>query len=157
MDDPSRDPATGLPGRDHVVARLESLIDEGHLPAVFVAAVEDFPSLEQMDPDGSREAMRQVSGRLDRLVRASDVLGSVAPGVFVLVGADVAPEVAGALVERIEGAVALPVEVGGQPLSLAAGIGVSFADASSTAAAAVVAVDLLARAEADLDRRRQRP
>lgn len=144
------DGVNGLPGPTDVADRLDALLARGQRPAVYLVSVDGYDTLVSEDPEGARAAMREAARRLDRLVRSSDVLGAVAPGTFVLVGAGVTPDAAGALVERIEGAAALPVEVGGQPVSLKVDIGLAFAASGSSAD------ELLGRASADLDRVRRR-
>jgi GGDEF domain-containing protein len=144
------DGAMELPDRDAVLDRLGAVLAQGQRPAVYVVAVDGYEALEARDPTGARNAMQSAAARLDRLVRSSDVLGSIGPGTFVLVGSNVEPSVAGALVERVEGALALPVDVGGEPLSLKVDVGVAFATSASTAA------ELLDRADADLHRSRRR-
>ena len=140
-----------LPDREVVAARVDAMLAEGRRPAVFVVAVDGYHVLAARDGDGTRAAMDEAARRLDRLVRSSDVLGTVEPGTFVLVGSGVEPAVAGALVERIQGAVALPVDVGGEPVSLRVDIGLAFADGPTSAG------DLLARADDDLQRVRRSP
>jgi GGDEF domain-containing protein len=150
VDEVEPDGAMELPDRDAVLGRLDALLAQGQRPAVYLVAVDGYEVLEARDPDGTRTAMRSAAGRLDRLVRSSDVLGAIAPGTFVLVGSNVEPSVAGALVERVEGALALPLDVGGEPLSLKVDVGVAFATSASSGA------DLLERADADLLRSRRR-
>ncbi|MFZ4519649.1 MAG: hypothetical protein ACOYOP_14760 [Microthrixaceae bacterium] len=140
------------PGRAEAVARVAELLAEGRAPAVYLVAVDRFEDLVASDPDGTTEAMEDIAQRLDRILRSSDMLASDGPGRFVLVGAEVVPEVAGSLMERIEGATALPVDVAGQVLSLrvAVGVGLARPDTAPTEPAAA----LLERAEMDLARRR---
>lgn len=143
-----RDGATGLPGRTAVRERLDSLLGAGKRPAVYLIAVEGYDRLVTIDPHGTAAALRKAAGRLDRLVRSTDLLASDGADTFVLVGSDVAPSVAGALMERIEGALALPVELDGSVVSLQVRIGLALAEDHSDAD------DLLTRAATDLARRR---
>ena len=143
------DEVTGLPSLPSMIARLDALLAEGRRPAVYVLAVDGYDVLAARDPEGARESMREAAQRLDRLVRSSDVLGTVQPGTFILVGAGIEPAVAGSLVERIQGALAFPMDVGGESLSLRVDIGVAFSTAGS------VSRDLVESAGADL--RRSRP
>jgi GGDEF domain-containing protein len=143
-----RDGVTGLPGRTAVRDRLTRLLAAGKRPALYLIAVEGYDRLTTIDPAGARDALRQAARRLDRLVRSSDLLAVDGPDTFALVGTDVAPSVAGALMERIEGAMALPVEVDGSTVSMQVRIGLAFSLDDSDAD------DLVARATADLARLR---
>lgn len=139
------------PGRAEAVARVAELLAEGRAPAVYLVVVDRFEDLRDSDPEGAEEAMGDIAQRLDRVLRSSDLLASDGPGRFVLVGAEVVPEVAGSLMERVEGATALPVEVADQVLSLrvAVGVGLSRPGASPPEPAEA----LMERAEMDLRRR----
>jgi GGDEF domain-containing protein len=117
-------------------------------PALCVVQVEGYPALAERDAAGASSAMDEVARRLDRLVRSGDVLGRLAPDRLV-VAADISPAVVGALVERIRGAVAMPVEVAGDLLSLVAVIGLAIVDDTPERAPADPS-DLLGRAESDL-------
>lgn len=117
-------------------------------PAVLVIHVEGYPALCARDPLGSEAAMRDVTRRLDRLVRSGDLLGRLAPDRLV-VAVDISPAVVGAMVERVRGAVAMPVEVAGELISLVAVVGLAIADAATERSPADAEL-LLARAEADV-------
>jgi GGDEF domain-containing protein len=116
-------------------------------PALLVVHVEGYPALCARDPLGGEAAMRDVARRLDRLVRSGDLLGRLAPDTLV-VAVDISPAVAGALVERVRGAVALPVEVAGELISFVATIGLAIVDDARDATPADAEL-LLGRAEAD--------
>ncbi len=156
----------GLPGRDILTERLDQLIatwtdaagrrlpvgrgstylPEPAPPAIYAIGVDSYAHLAEVDEDLARDAMSEVTRRLDRLVRSSDVLGVLAPGRFGLAAASVAPSTAGVIMERMTGAVAMPLDLGGETVSLSVTIGVAFAFDGATAA------ELVAAAEADLDR-----
>jgi len=158
----------GLPGRETLTERLDQLIDawssasgrwtpaaggtphltEPSPPAVYVIGVDGFDSLDARGPDASGDAMRELTRRLDRLVRSSDVLGRLAPDRFALAVAAVAPSAAGVIMERIAGAVAMPLDVGDDAWSLSVTIGVSFGIDG------VRAAEMLRTAELDLERPR---
>jgi GGDEF domain-containing protein len=153
----------GLPNREAVLARLTAMLSSaahhpsesiasGDLarPTVCVIAIDGYDGLVELDGSGVAAAMDEIGRRLDRLVRASDVLGRLGPDRFVLVAASLAPAVAGHLVERIGGAVAMPIELGGQPISIGVTVGVAFAERRSDAAA------VLQEASDDVDRIRSR-
>lgn len=159
----------GLPGRQDLYRRLDAAVDaaraaaraqrdgreqregperEADSPAVIVVAVDDLISLEERDPVGAAAALREVARRLDRLVRSSDLLGLLGPGEFAFATASLSAGVAGALIERIEGAVAMPLEIAGEALSLGVTVGIAFAAPGERAAS------LVPRAEAEVVRRR---
>jgi GGDEF domain-containing protein len=151
----------GLPGRDTLTERLQQLIADWrdapgprpvgapasvHMvepspPAVYVIGIDSYEELARTEPEGIDEAMGEVTHRLDRLVRSSDVLGLLQPGRFALATASVAPSTAGVIMERMTGAVAMPLELGGQPLSLSVSIGVAFAFDGTSAEAMLLAAE----------------
>lgn len=158
----------GLPGRDTLTERLDQLIEawanaagqrtpassgpaflpEPTPPAVYVVGVDSYDELAAVDGAACAAAMGEVTRRLDRLVRSSDVLGLLQPGRFALAAASVAPSTAGVIMERIAGAVAMPLDLGAETLSLSVSIGVAFAFDGATA------THMLSAAEADLQRPR---
>lgn len=153
----------GLPGRAELVVRLDELLAGGapkpaglpqdgptHRPAVFVVSIDGLGALLAGDGPGTAAALDEVARRLDRLVRHGDVLGRLDDDRFVLIAGGTAPAFAGAIVERIEGAAALPVEIAGDPVSLSVTVGVAFSAAGADAAA------VLAEAEAEAERLRRR-
>ncbi len=155
-----------LPDRDVVVERLDQMIERTsaaldaasrrsdppevtpRYPALYLVGIQGHDELRTIDASGCDGAMREVSRRLDRLVRGSDVLGYTAPGTFALAAGSVTPESAGALVERIEGAAALPVEIGDDVVSLRAVVALAFAEGG------VAGEQLMRFAERELDRQR---
>ncbi len=134
-------PNMELPDRaalvDHVAALL-SADHEGHdhgrasdaRTAVCVIDVGGYGAMYERDPSGTMQVMGEVVRRLDRLVRAGDVLGALGPGRLALV-VRISPVVAGSLSGRIEGAVAMPLEVGGELVSLSVLVGSAFAPVGS--------------------------
>ncbi|MHB1138558.1 MAG: diguanylate cyclase domain-containing protein [Microthrixaceae bacterium] len=156
----------GLPGRDILTERLDQLITtwtdaagrrqpaargSGYLPepappAIYAIGIDSYRDLSVADEALARHAMAEVTRRLDRLVRSSDVLGVLAPGRFGLAAASVAPSTAGVIMERMTGAVAMPLDLAAETVSLSVTIGVAFAFDGATAQ------DLVTAAEMDLDR-----
>ncbi len=152
-----------LPGRGVIVDRIDQMIEvtsaargaeprwpdppepTPRYPALYLVGIDGHDELVSIDPSGCTAGMTEVSRRLDRLVRGSDVLGYTAPGTFALAAGSVTPVSAGALVERIEGAVALPLEIGGDVWSLRALVALAFAEDGASGE------DLMRRAERDLD------
>lgn len=153
-----------LPGRSVIVDRLGQMIDStsaalavgstwpdppdppARYPALYLVGIEGHRELVTADSEGCASAMIEVSRRLDRLVRGTDLLGYIAPGTFALAASSVTPPTAGTLVERIEGAVALPLDVVGQVVSLRAFVALAFADGDQDAE------QLMASAESRLER-----
>lgn len=142
----------GLLERHRAASRGRSASSPGRAtdarPALCVILVEGYPALAARDPLGASAAMHEVARRLDRLVRSGDLLGRLAPDRLV-VAVDISPAVVGALVERVRGAVAMPVEVDGDLLSLVAVIGLAIVD-DTPDRPPIDPSDLLGRAEADL-------
>lgn len=151
------------PDRAAVIEGLARLIGDGRprldrggetRAAACVIAVEGHAELDQLDPEGTEAAMEEIVGRLDGLVRTNDALGRIAPDRIVL-GVNIAPGVAGVLVDRIAGAAALPIEVAGQVLSLEVTVGIAF-DSDDHGLSLRRAEVLLDGAETEVDRLRSR-
>lgn len=153
----------GLPNRETVLARLDAMLSNTPPPTgapgetaevarvtVCAIAIDGHDELVALDPEGTTAAMIELGRRLDRLVRSDDVLGRLSLDRFVLVAASLAPIHAGGLLERIGGAVAMPIELDGQPISIGVTVGVAFADRRHDAAG------LLSEAERDVERIRSR-
>ena len=126
-----------LPDRAALLAHLTALLSaapEGHdhgrasdvRTAVCVIDVDGYDAMFGRDPSGTMQVMGEIVRRLDRLVRSGDVLGALRPGRLALV-VRISPVVAGSLSGRIEGAVAMPLEVGGELVSLSVLVGTAFA------------------------------
>lgn len=113
---------------------------------MLVVEVASFDGLRSSDPTGADAAVGELARRLDRLIRGGDVLGFEPPARFLIGCSSVAAEGSGGLVDRIRGGVALPVEIGGHPMSLVVDVGMAFWTDGSTAD------ELMATAEADLGR-----
>lgn len=126
-------------------------LDAHHLPepkppAVYAIGVVDYARLAITDPQGVGAAVDEIAWRLDKLVRSGDVLGIIVPNTFVLATAAMAPSSAGVVMERITGAFAMPLDIGGETVSLRAAIGLAFAfDGASPES-------MLAAAERDMQR-----
>lgn len=124
-----------LPDRDALHAHLDALGGEGSTGgarrngdsrcAVVVIGIAD-PDLSDLAPGPLDAVLVEVVRRVDRLVRASDLLAQMGPGRLAL-GLPLAPSAAGALVERVEGAVSMPIQLGVDLVSLPALVGVAFA------------------------------
>jgi GGDEF domain-containing protein len=141
------DPATGLPGRDAVIDRLDELLGGGRRPAVFVVAIHGYPELAETERGAADAVARELAGRLSLLVRHSDLLAVIAPGIFVLVSPGVEPSDGSILLDRVQGAFALPVAVGGDSVSFPVTVGVAHG------AHGMNAPGVLAEAESDLRKR----
>lgn len=154
MDLPDRDELCrrfdGLIAR--LVAREPSAMAHGRSadarPAVCVVAIDEMASLVREDPDGAGAAVAEIVRRLDRLVRSADLIARIGEGEMALATTSLSPAVAGSLMERVSGAVAMPLEVGGRTVALGATIGIAFAGPQDDASS------ILAAAEADVERRR---
>lgn len=96
-------------------------------PAVYSIGIVDYPGLCEIDPGGAETLVDEAKRRLDRLVRSGDALGFVNPDSFLLATGEMEPATAGAVMDRIRGALAMPLEIGGCPVSLTVAIGVAFA------------------------------
>ncbi|MGB3410032.1 MAG: diguanylate cyclase [Microthrixaceae bacterium] len=158
----------GLPDRNEVIGHLDRMLErwnangvvgdtgggttdrfrpEPKPPAVYSIGLLGHDELYSMDAEGTDLALIEITRRLDRLVRSDDLLGQVSPDQFLLAAASVAPSTAGVIMERVSGAVAMPLDIGGQPVSLSVEIGLAFAfDGASSES-------MIAAAEKDRTRR----
>lgn len=154
------------PDRDGVLVHLTTLVqtltpDDRHgrsadlRPALFVVSIEGFASLSDADACAGDALMAEVLRRVDRLIRSSDLLGVLEPGRLIL-AVGLSPAMAGALVERLAGAVAMPIEVQGELVSLGSLIGTAFVGSEDLPWGDGSADALLARAEHDIDLQRRR-
>lgn len=141
------DPLTGLPDRRELTAALREMLGGNESPALFAVSVDGYSALVAERPAEADVAIREVVARLSRLVRADDVLAVLAPGVFALAGPGVEGGDTDVVVERIRGAFAMPVDVGGESVSFPVTVGVAHS------ADGAVATDMILAAEADLGRR----
>lgn len=134
-------PNMELPDRAALVDHVATLLaadHEGHdhgrasdaRTAVCVIDIGGYAAMHGRDPSGTTQVMGEVVRRLDRLVRSGDVLGALRPGRLALV-VRISPVVAGSLSGRIEGAVAMPLEVHGELVSLSVLVGAAFAPVGS--------------------------
>ncbi len=133
MDFPS-----GLPDRSVLLEKLTEMIDSGESPGMFAISIDGFDDLPRRgEADGGDDvgmhAMTELAGRLSRLVRSNDILAVLAPGVFALAGAGVDQVEADAVLERVRGVFAMPVEVDGVMISLPVTVGVSHAEIAGSA------------------------
>lgn len=123
-----------------------SHLPEPKPPAAYAIGIVDYRRLVELDEEGMDKAIDEITWRLDKLVRSGDVLGMIAPDTFLLGTASMAPSSAGVVMERISGAVAMPLEINGDAVSLRVAIGLAFAfDGASPEA-------MLSAAERDLQR-----
>ncbi len=136
-----------LPSRSQVIGHLDGMLErwianssaepitsgndrfkpEPKTPAVYSIGLLGHEELYSLDARGTDMAVVEITRRLDRLVRSDDVLGQVSPDHFLLAAASVAPSTAGVIMERVTGAVAMPLDIAGQPVSMSVEIGLAFA------------------------------
>lgn len=115
-------------------------------PAVYAIGIIDFQSLSDIDRAGAEDLVDEAKRRLERLVRSGDALGTAGPDTFLLATGEMEPATAGAVMDRIRGALAMPLEIGGGPVSLTVAIGVAFAFDDEHAE------DMITEAESDMHR-----
>jgi len=142
-----------LPGMPEIIERLNQMIanqdsSSSACPGVYVVGIADYQALSSTDLIGTEAAMEEIAVRLNRLVRTADVLGRIEPGLFVLAATSVVPASAGTVMERMRGAIALPMQIADQPLSVRAHVAVSFFVPGATA------ISMLTEAELELNQLR---
>lgn len=115
-------------------------------PAVYSIGIIDYQALADIDPTGAEVLVDEARSRLDRLVRSGDVLGFRGPDTFLLATGEMEPTTAGAVMDRIRGALAMPLDIAGDPVSLTVAIGVAFAFDDEDAD------EMLTQAENDMQR-----
>jgi GGDEF domain-containing protein len=134
--------AGGTTDRDGLVAELAATLRRGDAAGLVAVRIRDIDGFLRIGAIGSLDATAE---RLGRLVRSADVLARIDDATFLLLAPGLTSATATGLVERVEGAVAFPVEVGDDVVSLTTDVRVSFPsapavgdrDAVGAAAAAV--------------------
>lgn len=128
--------------RDDAVAFLRRLGAAGAPATVLVVLLDPVGDPDASPDDGVEAVLRE---RLEPLIRSTDLLRLIGPGEFILVVPSGVNAAGAALVDRVRGVAALPVDASDGSWSLAARVGVSSFDADREEPA--VAVDA-ARADA---------
>lgn len=116
-----------LPGRDELIeqtARRFEQFDEFDGAADESARGDWCATFCAVRLDGTAAAV--VPARLDRLIRSKDLLGQIDPDTYVVASPALDPTSAGTVVERIRGAVAMPVDIDGETVSPRCDVGVAF-------------------------------
>ncbi len=145
MSDTSSDAASErshAQGRDDAVAFLRRLGAAG-APATVLVVMLDPVGDPTVSTDDAVEGV--LRARLEPLIRSTDLLRLIGPGEFVLVVPSGVTAAGAALIDRVRGVAALPVDASDGSWSLAVRVGVSSFDADREEPA--VAVDA-ARADA---------
>lgn len=129
MSDPSSDAAPGRShdqARDDAVAFLRRLGAAGAPATVLVVLLDPVGDPDASPDDGVEAVLRE---RLEPLIRSTDFLRLIGPGEFILVVPSGMNAAGAALVDRVRGVAALPVDASDGSWSLAARVGVSSFDA----------------------------
>lgn len=136
------DPVTGLPSRETLVIELEKMSRGSSDAALLAVAIDGYSVLERDHGAGAEEAVREVARRLNRLVRAEDLLAVLSPGVFAVAGPGVRDDNVDVLLQRIRGAFAMPIEVGDGVVSLPVTVGVGYREPGGDGPSMLVAAEL---------------
>jgi GGDEF domain-containing protein len=110
-------------------------------PALLLIQIEDHGALADVESHRADELGTEINSRLDDLVRSGDHLVRLAPDRYGLLAAQVDPSDAGSLADRVRGALAMPLEIGDEVVSLRASVAVAFAQFAIDAEAVVVAAE----------------
>jgi diguanylate cyclase (GGDEF)-like protein len=155
----SHDALTGLPNREEILVHLRRAISRLDRTGAPVAVL--FLDLDRFKPvndlyghtTGDR-LLVQVSNRLERQLRATDVVGRVGGDEFVAI-CDAGE--AGSVVARLRNAISSPFQVGADTLRIGVSIGVAVAGEPGSADADEVAQALLSAADQAMyvDKRRR--
>ncbi|HEX9627115.1 MAG TPA: sensor domain-containing diguanylate cyclase [Acidiferrobacterales bacterium] len=128
------DALTGLPNRTLLHDRLHQVLREsarsGQPLALVMLDLNGFKEVnDTLGHAAGDQLLREMAGRLQRALRASDTVGRLGGDEFavLLPGADAT--VASRLVRRLSAAVARETVVGGRPVSLSASMGIAVAPA----------------------------
>ncbi|MGE5492898.1 MAG: diguanylate cyclase domain-containing protein, partial [Actinomycetota bacterium] len=124
--EPFHDPLTGLPSRTLLLDRLQHAIlkaeREKRRLAVMSLAVDGF----QAAGEAGDRLHREVAERLRTCLRGTDTVARLGDGAFVILLEDLAaPEHAGSVAANLVAVIALPAEMGGQSLQMAAAVGIA--------------------------------
>lgn len=152
----SHDPMTELPNRNLFADRLEQALLNARRfernTAVILVDVDRFRLInDTLGPPAGDEVLIEFARRLSLQMREGDTVGRLAGDEFGFVMASLGQERdAIALAQRMQDAIAVPFEVGGQALVITASIGISVAPKNGDSGAS-----LLKSAEAALLRAKQ--
>jgi diguanylate cyclase (GGDEF)-like protein len=133
----THDTLTGLPNRTLILDRAEQALVRARRRNTPVAAlfldIDNFKAVnDTLGHDVGDELLRQLTARLDGVVRATDALGRLGGDEFVVIAEDLAPDMGPALVaERLLEALAEPVRLSNArdtELLVTASIGVAVGD-----------------------------
>lgn len=150
------DRLTGLPNRDLLVAYCAQLIEQhsdAEMVAVMCAGIDHFTQINQaFGTDSADCVLATVAERLEASVRDSDLLGRLRGDIFTVVCSGVHDEKeAIGLAGRLRGALASPVRVGGEQLSVGITVGISTGQVGANAA------DLISEAANAMREAKQHP
>ena len=126
------DPLTGLPNRVLFQDRLWHALNRGKRErtptCVLIVDLDDFKAIndELGHPTGDR-VLVAFADRLRSVLRASDTAARLGGDEFSIVCENTEPGDAAVLADRLRGAVAEPLEIGGAPVRLGISIGVGSA------------------------------
>ncbi len=127
-----RDPVTGLPGRGKLVQVLDDSLtgavsDDGDARVALIIEIDDFSRLgEQFGDEGSEAIQRQAADRLIGVLRETDLVAGIGPGLFGLALAKtprVDLETMIQLAGRLQDALADPMSLDGARILVTASVG----------------------------------
>lgn len=125
------DSVTGLPNRRLTADRLATAIARARryekLGALLFVDLDDFKGVNDVHGhDAGDQVLRAVARRLEGSVRQSDTVGRFAGDEFIVVVSEIASADDAVLVgEKLRAAIAAPMEVGGETMSVSGSIGVA--------------------------------
>lgn len=120
-----RDPLTGLPNRDYLIAILNAAIEtySGRAFAVMCLNIDRFHTANAtLGREGADALLSAVAKRIVGAVASSDTVGRVGADEFIIVARDSSPLT---LAQAVQDAIAEPFTIGEVPLVISATIGIS--------------------------------
>lgn len=145
----TRDPATGLPNRLALTAKLDAILETGSLDqpvALLLASIEGLCDIAEQHGGGTAaKALTKLSALFRKSIKKNDLVARIGPQDFAFICRDASTENAEAIARRLRQSVeALRITLPGrahtaETLSLAAGIAAAQSTATSN--------ELLAQAE----------
>jgi diguanylate cyclase (GGDEF)-like protein len=143
------DHLTGLANRTTAMEHAERAVAVGDPVTVLFCDLDGFKAVnDELGHAGGDELLVQVANRLQRVVRAGDVLARLGGDEFVIVCGNCDRAEADLIAERVEAAFAEPFQLGARPVPISGAVGLAVSTPTSTVD------DLFVRADAAMYRRK---
>ena len=136
----THDALTGLANESQLLALAEEVLSDGHSAALMLLDLDGFKEInDSLGHEHGDEVLREVAGRLDAVMRPSDVLARLAADEFAVLVPDVPSGDAGLIVaERLLATLREPLALPALSVRLGVSVGVAVAPEHGTKIADLV-------------------